>query len=199
MKRPFSRFFISFSLFSLCLSPPCLAGEPTDRIKTTTEKIIAIVSNPAMQTPEKAAERKELIRKAVDECFDWEEMSRRSLGRHWTQRTEEEKKEFVNVFGKLLERTYLERVEGYSGEKVVYEDESVDGDYAAVKVKILTKQGAEIPVEYRLRNKGCWNVYDISIEGVSLVHNYRNQFNSIITRSSYQELMKKVKAKVEGS
>ncbi len=123
-------------------------------------------------------------------------MARRSLARHWAQRTDEEKKEFIRLFGELLEQTYLDKVEGYSGEKVQYEGETIDGDYAVVKVKIITKKNVDIPVKYRLKKKGNdWLVYDISIEGVSLVNNYRTQFNSILSGSSYGELVKRLKAK----
>lgn len=174
------------------------AGEPTEEIRHTTDRIIAVVSDPELKSPEKAGERKKLIREAVDERFDWEEMSRRTLARNWVGRTDDEKKEFIDLFGKLLERTYLEKVEDYSGEKVSYTDEKIDGDYAIVKVNILTKNDREIPVFYRLKSKNDkWFVYDILIEGVSLINNYRSQFNSIITRSSYQGLIKKLRDTVE--
>ena len=183
---------------TIMFSTPTMAGEPTEKIRETTDKIIGIVSNPALKGPGKAADRKRLIRQAVDERFHWEEMSRRTLARHWRKRTMEERKEFIDLYGKLLEQTYLDRVEGYSGEKVFYEGERIDGKYAVVKVKILTKQETEISTEYRLKsNAGEWLVYDISIEGVSLINNYRTQFNSIIMRSSYKDLIKKLKTKVE--
>jgi phospholipid transport system substrate-binding protein len=125
-------------------------------------------------------------------------MARRSLARHWAQRTAEEKKEFVHLFAELLERTYMSKVEGYSGEKVRYQRETVDGDYAVVKVKILTQKSKDIPVEYRLKKEGDdWLVYDVSIEGVSLVNNYRTQFTSIVLQSSYENLVKKLREKVE--
>jgi len=173
------------------------AGEPTDQIKKTTDKIIEIVKNPALKALDKEPERRRLIRKAVDEVFDWEEMAKRTLGRHWRRRSESEKKEFIYLFGKLLERTYLDKVEGYSGEKVIYIGERVQGNYALVKVKILTKQDREIPVLYRMKKKaGKWMVYDVCIEGVSLVNNYRTQFNNILVRSSFKRLIEKLKAKV---
>ena len=138
-----------------------------------------------------------MIREAVDERFDWEEMSRRTLALHWRNRTDAEKKEFARLFSDLLEQTYLEKVEGYSGEKVLYEGEEVDGKYGVVSVKIVTRKDTEIPVKYRVKNRGDgWRVYDISITGVSLINNYRKQFDSIITRSSYEELVQKLKAKV---
>ncbi len=181
----------------LGLGNPSWAGEPTEQLKGTIDKIISILSDPALKGPENAEERNRLVRQAVDERFDWEEISRRTLGRHWSRRTKEERKEFIRLFGKLLERTYRRKVDDYSGEKVVYENEVLDGDYGVVKTKIITKKAKEIRVLYRMKKNGdSWYVYDISIEGVSLINNYRNQFNSIIVRSSYHELIKKLRAKV---
>jgi len=173
------------------------AGEPTEKIKATTDKILGVVRDPALKGAAKEKERRALIRKAVDERFDWNEMARRSLARHWEGRTEDEKKEFVPLYADLVDRAYMSKVEGYSGEKVKYEGETVDGDYATVNVRIMTQKGQEISVEYRLRKKGNdWLIYDVSIEGVSLVNNYRTQFNSIISQSSYASLVKQLKAKV---
>ena len=174
------------------------AGEPTDQIKETTDKILAIVTDPTLKVPEKTGERQKLIRQAVDERFDWEEMSRRTLARYWAERTEQEKKEFIDVFGQLLERTYMDKVEGYSGEKVLYVGERVEGEYGAVAVKIVTQQTREISVIYRMKKKdGSWYVYDISIEGVSLINNYRTQFNSILSSSSFESLMERLREKVK--
>jgi len=190
------RDIVSF-LVIIGVAVPVLAGEPTDQIRQTTDKILSIVKDPALKSPSKAQERRGLIRKAVDERFDWEEMARRSLGRYWTQRTAEEKKEFVRLFSDLVERTYMGKVEDYSGEKVRYEGETIDGNYAVVKVNILTQKNKDISIDYRLQKEGSeWLVYDVSIEGVSLVNNYRSQFNSIILQSSYENLIKKMKAKV---
>ena len=187
---------IFFLVFGMTL--PGLAGEPTDQIKQTTDKILSIITNPALKPSSKTAEREKLIRQAVDERFDWEEMARRALATHWAKRTLEERKEFVRLFADLLERTYKKKVEDYSGEKVLYEGETKDGDYATVKVKIVSKKNKDIPVEYRLKKeRNDWFVYDVSIEGVSLVNNYRTQFNSIIVQSSYENLIKRLKEKVE--
>ena len=188
---------IVFLFLIFGVSIPVFAGEPTQQIKQITDKILSIVTDSALKEPAKAEERRKLIRKAVDERFDWEEMGRRALARHWAQRTDEEKREFVSLFSDLLERTYMDKVEGYSGEKVLYEGETTEGDYAVVKVKIVTAADTEIAIEYRVRRKGNgWFIYDISIEGVSLVNNYRTQFNSIILKSSYKKLVKKLKAKL---
>ena len=189
--------FVSF-LLVLGITVPGLAGEPTEKIRQITDKILSIVSDPALKDPSKVKERRNLIRSAVDERFDWEEMARRSLARHWDQRTAEEKKEFVRLFADLLERTYMGKVEDYSGEKVRYEGETTEGDYAVVKIKIVTKKNKDILVDYRLKKRGNdWFVYDVSIEGVSLVNNYRTQFSSIILQSSYENLVKKLRDKGE--
>jgi phospholipid transport system substrate-binding protein len=173
------------------------AGEPMDQIRQTTDTILSILSDPALKAPSKADERRKRIRNAVDQRFDWEEMARRSLARHWAGRTDEEKREFIHLFGDLLERTYMDKIEGYSGEKVQYEGETIEGDYAVVRVKIVTQKNVDIPVEYRLQKKGNnWLVYDVTIEGVSLVNNYRTQFNSIIVGSSYAALVKRLRAKI---
>jgi len=193
------KFVLSMALLVfLAWSGPCpaWAGVPTEKVKETSDKIIAIASDPALKDPAKAAQRRERIRKAVDEMCDWEEMSRRSLGRYWAQRSEQEKKEFVRLFGQLLERTYSDKVEGYSGEKVIYLGERVDGDYAEVEAKVVTNKNTEIPVVYRMRAKDQkWLVYDIVIEGVSLVNNYRTQFSDILAKSSFEALLKRLKEK----
>jgi phospholipid transport system substrate-binding protein len=184
------------ALWAACGLDPVWAGVPTEKVKETTDKILAIVGDPALKDPAQAIQRRERIRKAVDEMCDWEEMSRRSLGRHWAKRNEQERKEFVHFFGQLLERTYIDKVEGYSGEKVNYIGERVDGDYAEVDVKIVTKENTEIPVLYKLRTRDQrWWVYDIVIEGVSLVNNYRTQFSDIMAKSSFEGLLKKLKEK----
>ena len=183
-----------FFFLTLVMALPALAGQPMEQIRETTDKIIAIVSDPALKSPEKAKEKKLLIRQAVNERFDWEEMSRRSLARHWKRRTEEEKKEFIYLFGKLLERTYFEQVENYSGEEVLYLNETIDEKgFGDVRIKIITRQETEIPVRYKVKKNGDdWYVYDISVEGRSLINNYRKQFQ----RMSYKKLIKQLKAKV---
>ena len=189
----------AWSLFlMMAIAAPVLAANPMEEVKQTTDKTLSIVANPALKAPAKATERQRLIHQAVDERFDWEEMARRSLATHWASRTAEERKEFVGLFADLLERTYMEKLEDYSGEKVVYEGETKEGDYATVKVKIITQKNKDIPVEYRLKKDGNgWFIYDVSIEAVSLVNNYRIQFNSILLQSSYENLVKRLREKVE--
>jgi phospholipid transport system substrate-binding protein len=173
------------------------AGTPMEQIKETTDKLISILSDPELKGLSQAEKRRKLIRKTADERFDWQEMSRRSLGHHWRKVSEEERKTFVDLFSQLLERTYMEKVEDYSGEKVFYVGETLDGDYATVEMKVLTSKNVEIPVVNKMKkNGGEWMIYDVSIEGVSLVNNYRSQFNSILSKSSFSELLEKLREKV---
>jgi phospholipid transport system substrate-binding protein len=191
--------FVPMAIIGLILaSSPILAASPMDDIRVTTEKLLSILSDPKLKCPEKRKERKELIRQAVNERFDWEAISRSSLSSKWRELSSEEKKQFTKLFGKLVEQTYMDRLENYSGEKVLYLDEEIGGNRARVRVKIISDKSQEIPVEYRVKNKkGRWMVYDILIEGVSLVKNYRVQFNDILSKSSYSELLARLKAKIQ--
>ncbi|MCF8063381.1 MAG: ABC transporter substrate-binding protein [Deltaproteobacteria bacterium] len=174
------------------------AGGPLEDIRSTTERILEILSDPGLEGSEHRAERRKKVREVVDERFDWEAISRSSLSTQWRNLSAAEKDEFTRVFSSLVERTYMDRLENYSGEEVIYLGEESDGGRARVRVKIVTRKNQEIPVEYRLRSgNGEWLVYDILIEGVSLVKNYRVQFNDFLTKSSYAELMERLKAKVE--
>jgi phospholipid transport system substrate-binding protein len=142
--------------------------------------------------------RNMMIREAVDEVFDWEAFSQRSMGRHWGKLSLDEKKEFISLFGQLIERTYIYKTKQYSGESIIFLDEEIDEKYGKLEAKIITENGMEIPVDYRMIIKnGTWFVYDVHIEGVSLVNNYRTQFNNILTKSSYAELKKRLESKLE--
>ncbi len=140
--------------------------------------------------------RRTAIRQAANRLFDFEETARRALGPHWQQHTPAEREKFVRLFSDLLEAAYVGKIDLYQGEKITYVGETVDGDQATVKTRIVTKQGNEVPVDYRLlREMDGWRVYDVIIEGVSLVANYRTQFNKIIQTSSYDDLVKRMRAK----
>ncbi len=174
------------------------AAEPTEQIRQSTEKILSILADPDLEGPEMDEVREKRILEVVDERFDWEEMGRRTLGRNWSELNETQRSEFISLFRKLLQRTYMDKVEGYSGEEVLYTGERVEDPYAVAEVKIVTEEGTEIPVLYRMKRQGPeWYVYDISIQGVSLVMNYRSQFNGILVRGSYEKLADMLKKKVE--
>lgn len=171
-------------------------GEPADQLLAGIDQVVQILADPALRGDAKAAERRAAVRRVANAIFDFEEISRRSLGRHWHGRTEAERAEFVHLFGDLVERSYFTKIDTYSGEKIAFIGEAIDGDQATVRTKIITKQGTEIPVDYRMSRHGDrWRAYDVSIEGVSLVANYRTQFDRIIQRTSFQQLVKQVRQK----
>lgn len=173
------------------------ASEITDGVKETIDAIIDIASREELKKDGKKAERRELIREIVSKKFSYYEMSRRSLAKHWKERTPGEKKEFIDLFGKLLENSYANKIEGYTSEKIIYVEEKVKGNIALVKTIIKTSND-EIPVNYKLTKKGNdWKIYDFIVEGVSMIKNYRAQFKKIIHKSSYEELVNKLKKKVE--
>jgi phospholipid transport system substrate-binding protein len=174
------------------------APTPTEQVRGAIQKVLRILDDPALSGESRQAERRVAMRKVANELFDFAEITKRSLGHHWQQRTPAERDELVGLFGDLLERTYVSRIELYSGEKITYVGESVDVDQAVVRTRIVTKQGSEIPVDYRLLARGDrWQAYDVVIEGVSLVANYRSQFNKILQSGNYPELVKRLRAKLE--
>lgn len=190
--------------FIFCFALVWLAGaeasaaEPEQQVKVSVDKVLNTLRNKELKKPDKTKERRALIRKAVNERFDFAEMAKRSLATHWRTRTPEERKEFIPLFTDLLERSYINKIESYQNERIVYSGEEVTEQYAVVKSKIITKRNVEVPIDYRLlQEEGDWKVYDVIIEGVSLVNNYRVQFNNIIRKDSFAELVKRMKNKQE--
>ncbi|MCX7913737.1 MAG: ABC transporter substrate-binding protein [Thermodesulfovibrionales bacterium] len=194
----FFKFFLLLAIFLVVNNQPLYGGEPTNQLKQTIDKVIEILNNKELKKPNKSEERRALLRKVTDERFDYEEMAKRALSVHWAKRTLQERKEFVTLFKDLLERSYMNKIEGYSDEVILYVSETIESDYSIVKTKIITKRNIEIPIDYKLfKTRGDWKIYDVSIEGVSLVSNYRNQFNKIIRAHSYEELVKRLRSKRE--
>jgi phospholipid transport system substrate-binding protein len=180
----------------LFVAAPAQAGQPSDQLRTEIDRVLKVLDNPELKKD--GRERRAEVRRIANGIFDFEETARRSLARHWVPRTPPERDEFVQLFADLLERSYISKIELYGGEKIAYVGETIDGDVATVKTRITTRQGTEIPIDYRMLKRGDrWLVYDVIIEGVSLVANYRVQFNKIITTSSYTELVKKMRDKQE--
>ena len=174
------------------------AGPPTDQLKMTIDKVLATIQDPTLRQPTKTEERRQKLRAIANEVFDWHEIGKRALARHWEGRSPKEREEFSALFADLLERSYAGKIEGYSGEKIVYEKETVEGDQATVRTKLVTKAGTQIPIDYRMQKTGeRWQVYDVLIENVSLVGNYRSQFNRIIQQSGYADLIQRLKTKQE--
>jgi phospholipid transport system substrate-binding protein len=169
---------------------------PTQVVQTATDQVLQVVQDGQLAAPTSPERRRLEIQRIADRLFDFQEMSRRALARHWRDRTPQEQGEFVAVFKQLLGRAYTGRLESYAGEQIVYLGEHVDGEFATVRSKIVTGRGTEIPVDYRLHQIGArWAVYDVAVSGVSFVANYRGQFDRIIRGSSYQALMRDLKAR----
>jgi phospholipid transport system substrate-binding protein len=178
------------------------AGEPLDKIRETVEDVLSILGDETLQAPERRELRRGKLRQAVQQRFGLEEMARRALGRHWRDLSADQRQEFVALFSDLLERSYVGKIEGTgAGSQVAYAKETIDDEgFASVLTVITNRLGSQVEVEYRLlRRDGTtpWEVYEIVIEGVSLINNYRTQFNNIIHRTSYDGLVKQLRLKQE--
>ena len=183
-------------LLALSFASAAWAGIPTDQLKGAIDRVVKTLEDPAYKGEGKGMDRRRAVRKIADDIFDFNEISRRALARHWQTLSEKQREEFVGLFADLLERSYISKIELYGGEKIQYTNERLDGDLATVATRIITKNGTDVPVEYRMHKKGDrWLVYDVNIEGVSLVSNYRTQFNKIIQTASYNDLVAKLKTK----
>lgn len=173
------------------------AGGATEAMKGTIDEVLRILADKDLKQPAKANERRLLLEKVVGERFDYGEMSRRALGAPWANLSDKEKDEFVSLFQTLLVNSYADKIESYSGEGVHYINERTEKDYAEVRTKVLTGK-TEIPLDYRLLNKGSvWRVYDVVVDGVSLVNNYRGQFTKIIRSGSYADVVDQLRKKSE--
>jgi len=184
-------------MFSLASLTSANAGAPLDLVRTTVDRAIQILKDPKLSSPDKKKERVDRLREALAAVFDYEEMAKRALGPHWRQRTPAEQEEFVKLFRDFLERVYSEKIGLYGGEKVRFGHEVMDSEFAQVESTIIQPKGEEIAVVYKLRQvNGQWKVYDAIVENISIVNNYRSQFDRVISSSSYEELVKRLREKV---
>jgi len=175
----------------LLAGSPAWAG-PTDQLREYTDQVIKVLDDPALARQDRRA----AVRKIAHEAFDVTETAKRVLARHWQARTPAEREEFTQLFADLLERTYIARMDEYGGERIRYVGESMDGELATVRARILTRTGTEVPVESRMVRRGeRWLIYDVLIENVSLIANYRSQFDRIVRANSYEELIRRLKHK----
>jgi len=187
-------------LAALFVEKHAWAGPPTEQLRVEIDRVVKTLEDPAFKGDGKTAERRQRVQTIANGTFDWAETAKRSLARHWQHLTDEQREEFVKLFGDMLERSYISKIDLYSGERVVWVSESVAGDQATVRTKVITKQGTDVPIDYHMFRRGDrWLVYDVVIENVSLVSNYRTQFNRIIQTSSYQDLITKMRTKLEES
>jgi len=185
-------------LLVLATAREAAAQDPTAQLKASTDRVLQILENPALKGAAKAGQRRAAIRQVTEEIFDFNEMARRALGQHWRQLTDQQRKEFVRLFTDLVEQSYMSKIELYSGEPIQYTGAKVEGDVATVSTRLITKKGTDVPIDYRMLKRGSrWYIYDVNIEGVSLVNNYRPQFDAIMRSSSFDGLVKKLKDRIE--
>ena len=182
--------------FSVVIVVPASAGPPTDALRANIDHLLAVMEDAALKAPARAAERRRTLRVLTEKALDFKESARRALGAHWEARTPTERDRFVRLFTDLIDQAYLTRL-SVDGEKIVLVSETVDGTEAVIEGRALSKSGGATPVEFSLYQgaDGSWRVYDVSFEGMSLVGNYRAQFNKIIRTSSFEELVALLEAK----
>lgn len=174
---------------------PAVAGGATEAMKNTIDEVLTIIRDKELKQPEKVEERRQRLERVVGNRFDYQEMSRRAMGAPWNTLSDKDKQEFVALFRTLLTNSYADKIETYSGEGVQFINERTENDYAEVRTKVLTGK-VEIPLDYRLLKKGAeWRVYDVVVDGVSLVNNYRGQFSKILRSSTYADLVDQLRKK----
>jgi phospholipid transport system substrate-binding protein len=185
---------VLFLLLYLLLPSPSMAATPTEQLRATIEKVLAILSNATLKSKAQQQERRSQLAKAIYPRFDFTEMAKRSLGSHWADRTREEQREFVIIFAGLLGRSYVGNIESYTNDKIVYAREVTDTNYAEVNTNILGGKNQELSVNYKLHLVDeDWKVYDIVVDNISLINNYRSQFHRLIVQSSFEDLVRRIK------
>jgi phospholipid transport system substrate-binding protein len=188
---------IAFCLGGTLSPSTATAVTATEAVKSSIEQVVRVLEDKELKKADRVMERRQRLQKIFNDRFSYEEMSKRSLGAHWNNLNETQRQQFVDLFRQLLARSYTGTIEGYSGERFQYLSEHNEGDYAEVRTKLLSRKG-EIPINYRLLSKsGEWQVYDIVVDGISMVSNYRAQFTKIIRTSSYEDLVQKLQNKSE--
>ena len=181
----------------MLLGAPCaFAGPAREQVQSAIEKATAILNDPSLKSDAKKIERIERLRQVIFPKFDFAEMAKRSLGANWQRRTPAEQQEFVKLFQELIENSYADNIDAYNGEKVNIVGEKEEKDFAQVNTKIVNNKGEEFSVDYRLlQSGGDWKIYDVVIENISVVNNYRSQFNRVIAKTSFEDLLQKLRDK----
>jgi phospholipid transport system substrate-binding protein len=187
---------LATSFLLLAAVSPASATSPTDVVQAAAEQVVQVAQDPALAGPAAVERRRQEIQRIVENLFDFPEMTRRSLGRHWTDRTAREREEFIRLFKGILEHSYFGKIENYSGQRMLYLSETIDGEYATVRSKVTIGRKNELSVDYQLHLvEAQWTVYDVVLDGISLVSTYRAQFNRIIQISSYDHLVDEMRLK----
>jgi phospholipid transport system substrate-binding protein len=199
MKMRFITFTFGGLLVMVCLLFPAglHAGLPTEQVRATVNQVLEILNDPTLKSKSAKEERRSRLRQVIYPRFDFAEMARRSLGPTWQRINPEERQEFLKLFTQLLEDSYVSNIESYSGEKILYGRELQEQGFAEVDTKIVTNKGEEFAVNYKLHERnGDWKIYDVVAENVSIVNNYRSQFSRLLAKSSFAELLDRIREKV---
>ena len=172
------------------------AAAPGEQVKSTIDQVMEVLKDSKLQGSSKKAERREKLRQIIVPKFDFAEMAKRALGNNWN-RYPDKQQEFVTAFKQLLEETYADQIELASGvDKIVYLNERTEKDYAEVDTKVISSKGEETPMTYKLHPVDSdWKVFDIVVENISIVNNYRSQFSRVLSNASLDELIKRIKEK----
>jgi phospholipid transport system substrate-binding protein len=191
--------WVAFATIIFLSAPNAIpAGDPTERIRFVVEQGIEILNETKLESKNGKWVYLDRLREVVFPLFNFPEMAKRSLGFHWRQLSPEERQEYVTLFTDLLERSYAGKIDLYDGETVVFMREVVEDNYARVDSKIVSKRGEEFSVDYKLlHTNGDWRIYDVVVEHISLVNNYRSQFNRVIANSSYENLIERINQKLK--
>jgi phospholipid transport system substrate-binding protein len=194
------RHFIGWGILMFFLSTlPVYAGAPLDTVQTNVNKVLDVLRDPKLKAESAKGTKKEKLDAIYEQMFDEVELSRRTLGGHWNKLNPAQQQEFIQLYRQMLEKAYLETILSYTNEKVVFSKENMlSSNQAEVQAKVITSS-KEIPIFYRVILKdGTWKVYDVVVEGVSLVQNYRSQFNSILAKNTPDQLLETLRTKVKG-
>ena len=190
---------LALSVVGLASHLPAETGSATEAMKGTIDQALKVLEDESLKSPEKSRERLAILEDIIGKRFDYREMGKRTLGKHWRKMSEADQDEFVRLFQRFLSKTYAGNVDGYSGEQVQYLKERRKGDYAEVQTAV-TSDKSTTAIYYRLlKSANTWKVYDVLIEDVSLVKNFRSQFGRIIEAESAKGLLEKLRAKITGS
>lgn len=189
--------FMAWLLVASAVAAP--VPGPREIVQAAVNRVVVAIQRAPVdadsgQAQRQAQQQRRLeLRRIAAELFDFDEIARRALSRHWTTRSPKEQAEFTRLFTDLLERTYLGRIESYSGEKIIYLGEVVDGSFATVRSKVITRRRIETPLDYQLHlREGRWKVYDVLIDHVSFVATYRSEFARVIQKESYAALVERL-------
>lgn len=194
-----NRRLVGFSILMILLfSVPAYAGVPQDMVQTNVNSVLDVLRDPALKPASAKETKKQKLRAIYDRMFNQVELSKRAMGRNWSKLNPAQQQEFVKLFRQVLEKAYIDKILAYTDEKITFEKESMLSEtQAEVQTKAITSSKT-IPISYRLiLQNGTWGVYDVVIENVSLVQNYRTQFNDILAKNTPEQLLETLRKKVK--